>query len=328
MSSTHDAARVDERRRRRHRHPRLEAVRGRHPARPAALARAVRHRHRPAHDHPRRLDREPGDPVGQGRARHRRRRPAVGRHRPTPSRSAACCCSAVASPTTSAASARSSSASSASPAPRRSAASPPPPTLLFAARGLQGVFAALLAPAALSLITVTFHEPKERARAFGVYGAIAGGGAALGLLLGGVLTEYLSWRWCLLVNVPIAIIAVLLAIPFVRESRADGAAQYDVLGAITVSVGLVALVYGFTKAAPHSYTESAHWTEPATLGVVRASRWSCWSASSSSRTGCRTRSCRCASCSTATVARPTSCRSSSASGSSRCSSSSASGCRS
>jgi EmrB/QacA subfamily drug resistance transporter len=138
-------------------------------------------------------------------------------------------------------------------------------TLLFAARGLQGVFAALLAPAALSLITVTFHEPKERARAFGVYGAIAGGGAALGLLLGGVLTEYLSWRWCFLVNVPIAIIAVVLSVPFVRESRADGTAQYDVLGAITVSVGLVALVYGFTKAAPHSFTESAHWTEPATL---------------------------------------------------------------
>ena len=137
--------------------------------------------------------------------------------------------------------------------------------LLFAARGLQGAFAALLAPAALSLITVTFHEPKERARAFGVYGAIAGGGAAIGLLLGGVLTEYFSWRWCLLVNVPIAIVAVLLAVPFVRESRADGAAQYDILGAITVSVGLVALVYGFTKAAPHSFTESAHWTEPSTL---------------------------------------------------------------
>ena len=137
--------------------------------------------------------------------------------------------------------------------------------LLFAARGLQGAFAALLAPAALSLITVTFHEPKERARAFGVYGAIAGGGAALGLLLGGVLTEYFSWRWCLLVNVPIAIVAVVLAIPYVRESRTDGVASYDVLGAITVSVGLVSLVYGFTKAAPHSFTESSHWTEPATL---------------------------------------------------------------
>jgi EmrB/QacA subfamily drug resistance transporter len=140
------------------------------------------------------------------------------------------------------------------------------PALLFGARGLQGAFAALLAPAALSLITVTFHEPKERARAFGVYGAIAGGGAALGLLLGGVLTEYFSWRACLFVNVPIAIIAVLLAVPFVRESRASGAASYDVGGAITVSIGLVALVYGFTKAAPHSLNESAHWTEPSTLG--------------------------------------------------------------
>jgi EmrB/QacA subfamily drug resistance transporter len=141
----------------------------------------------------------------------------------------------------------------------------PTAALLFAARGLQGTFAALLAPAALSLITVTFHAPKERARAFGVYGAIAGGGAAIGLLLGGVLTEYASWRWCLGVNVPIALIAMALAVPFVRESRADGAAKYDVLGAVTVSVGLVALVYGFTKAAPHSFTESSHWTEPATL---------------------------------------------------------------
>ena len=136
---------------------------------------------------------------------------------------------------------------------------------LFAARGLQGAFAALLAPAALSLITVTFHEPKERARAFGVYGAIAGGGAAIGLLLGGVLTEYLSWRWCLLVNIPIAIVAVILAIPNVRESKAVGNASYDILGAITATLGLVSLVYAFTKAAPHTYTETAHWTEPATL---------------------------------------------------------------
>jgi EmrB/QacA subfamily drug resistance transporter len=141
----------------------------------------------------------------------------------------------------------------------------PTAALLFAARGLQGAFAALLAPAALSLITVTFHDPKERARAFGVYGAISGGGAAIGLLLGGVLTQYASWRWCLGVNVPIALIAVALAVPFVRESRADGAAKYDVLGAVTVSVGLVSLVYAFTKAAPHSFQESAHWTEPATL---------------------------------------------------------------
>ncbi len=136
---------------------------------------------------------------------------------------------------------------------------------LFGARALQGVFAALLAPAALSLITVTFHEPKERARAFGVYGAIAGGGAALGVLLGGVLTEYLSWRWCLLVNTPIAITAVLLAIPFVRESKAEGHPQYDIAGAITATAGLVSLVYGFTRAAPKAFTDSAHWTDGTTL---------------------------------------------------------------
>ncbi len=141
---------------------------------------------------------------------------------------------------------------------------------LFAARGLQGAFAALLAPAALSLITVTFHEPKERAKAFGVYGAIAGSGAAIGLLLGGVLTEYLSWRWCLLVNVPIAVAAVALAIPFVRESKASGDTRYDVLGAVTVTGGLVALVYAFTKAAPADFRDDAHWTDPGTLAWFAA----------------------------------------------------------
>lgn len=95
-------------------------------------------------------------------------------------------------------------------------------TMLFGARALQGAFAALLAPAALSLIAVTFLEPHERAKAFGVYGAVAGGGGALGLILGGVLTEYASWRWCLFVNVPIAVAAALAALPTVRESRADG----------------------------------------------------------------------------------------------------------
>jgi EmrB/QacA subfamily drug resistance transporter len=137
--------------------------------------------------------------------------------------------------------------------------------LLFAARALQGGFAAMVAPAALALITVTFHLPKERARAFGVYGAISGGGAAIGLLLGGVLTEYLSWRWCLLVNIPIAIVAVLLAVIYVHESKVEGHASYDVLGAVTVTIGLVALVYGFTKAAPTTYTDTSHWTEPTTL---------------------------------------------------------------
>lgn len=133
--------------------------------------------------------------------------------------------------------------------------------MLFAARGLQGAFAALLAPAALALITVTFVEPRERAKAFGVYGAIAGGGAALGLILGGILTEYASWHWCLLVNVPVAIIALILAIPLIKESRAEGDRRYDIPGAITSTLGLVFLVYGFTKAVDS-------WTAPETLFFI------------------------------------------------------------
>jgi EmrB/QacA subfamily drug resistance transporter len=134
--------------------------------------------------------------------------------------------------------------------------------MLFGARALQGAFAALLAPAALSLITVTFTEVKERATAFGVYGGISGGGAAIGLIMGGVLTEYASWRWCLLVNVPIAILTVIVAIPIVHESKAHGNTSYDIPGAITVTGGLVALVYGFTRAAQSS------WTAGSTLGYL------------------------------------------------------------
>lgn len=135
--------------------------------------------------------------------------------------------------------------------------------MLFAARGLQGAFGALLAPAALSLITVTFVESRERAKAFGVYGAIAGGGAAIGLVLGGILTEYASWHWCLLVNVPIALVAFFLAIPLINESRAQGDRKYDIPGAVVVTLGLVSLVYGFTKAVDS-------WTEPTTLFFIGA----------------------------------------------------------
>jgi len=131
--------------------------------------------------------------------------------------------------------------------------------MLFSARALQGVFAALLAPAALSLISVTFTESKERARAFGVFGAISGGGAAIGLIAGGILTEFASWHWTLLVNVPIAILAVFLAIPFVKESRATGDTKYDIPGAITATAGLVSLVYGITQA------ESQGWNGTSTL---------------------------------------------------------------
>ena len=129
---------------------------------------------------------------------------------------------------------------------------------LFAARALQGAFAALMAPAALSLITVTFTEPKERAKAFGVYGGISGGGAALGLILGGVLTEYASWRWTLLVNTPIAIATAVAAALLVRESRAEGKPRYDIPGVVTSTLGLVALVYGFTKANESGWTADQH----------------------------------------------------------------------
>ncbi|MTD16778.1 DHA2 family efflux MFS transporter permease subunit [Nakamurella sp. YIM 132087] len=127
------------------------------------------------------------------------------------------------------------------------------PGMLFAARALQGVFGAIMAPAALALVTVTFIEAKERAKAFAVFGAIAGGGAAIGLVLGGVLTEYVDWRWCLFVNIPVAVIAAGFAIPVLRESRAPSNGHYDVLGAILATGGLAAIVWGFTRAIDHSW---------------------------------------------------------------------------
>jgi EmrB/QacA subfamily drug resistance transporter len=124
--------------------------------------------------------------------------------------------------------------------------------MLFGARALQGVFGALLAPASLALLTVLFTDTKERAKAFAVYGAIAGGGSAVGLLLGGVLTEYADWRWCFWVNVPVAIIAIVASIPVVPESKAPGDAKYDIPGAVLITLGLASLVYGFTKVAQAS----------------------------------------------------------------------------
>jgi len=128
--------------------------------------------------------------------------------------------------------------------------------LLFGARALQGVFGALLAPAALAIISVTFTVPSERAKAFGVIGAISGGGAAIGLILGGTLTEYFSWRWCLGVNTPIAIGAAILAIKFVHESKAEGNNTYDIPGVLTATAGLFSLTYGFNEAATKGWSDS------------------------------------------------------------------------
>ncbi|MGY2004583.1 MFS transporter [Blastococcus sp. SYSU DS1024] len=129
--------------------------------------------------------------------------------------------------------------------------------MLFGARALQGVFGALLAPASLALLTVLFTDPRERAKAFGVYGAIAGGGSAVGLLLGGVLTEYADWRWCFWVNLPVALLAIVLAIPIVPESKAPGDTSYDIPGAVLVTLGLGSIVYGFTRVAEASQTNAA-----------------------------------------------------------------------
>ena len=147
--------------------------------------------------------------------------------------------------------------------------------MLFGARALQGAFGALLAPASLALLTVLFTDPKERAKAFAVYGAIAGGGSAVGLLLGGVLTEYADWRWCFWVNLPVAIFAILAAIPIVPESKAPGDTSYDVPGAVLITLGLASFVYGFTRVAMKSQENAqpggsgeSGWTEPLALSFI------------------------------------------------------------
>jgi EmrB/QacA subfamily drug resistance transporter len=132
-------------------------------------------------------------------------------------------------------------------------------TMLVSARACQGAFGALLAPSALSLLTVTFSDPKERGKAFGVYGAVAGAGGAVGLLLGGVLTEYLSWRWCLYVNLIFAGIAAAGAMLLLRRHPATGKARLDLPGAVLVSSGMFCIVYGFSNAAQHSWHAVSTW---------------------------------------------------------------------
>ncbi len=134
--------------------------------------------------------------------------------------------------------------------------------MLVAARAVQGVFAALLAPAALSLLTTTFTEPSERAKAFGVFAAIAGSGASIGLLLGGVLTQSLSWRYCMYVNLVFAAVAVAGALILVRNSRPQTRPRLDIPGTLAVSSGLFALVYGFA----HAQTTS--WGNRLTIGML------------------------------------------------------------
>ena len=132
----------------------------------------------------------------------------------------------------------------------------------MAARVLQGAFAALLAPAALSIVTTTFTDPGERAKAFGIYGAIAGSGAAIGLLLGGFLTELLTWRWTMYVNMAFAIPAAIAASRLLVNMRPAKRPRIDVPGVIVATTGLFALVYGFANA------EMEGWGAPLTVGLL------------------------------------------------------------
>ncbi|WP_405937647.1 MFS transporter [Streptomyces sp. NBC_00726] len=136
--------------------------------------------------------------------------------------------------------------------------------VLVLARALQGVFGALLAPAALSLLTTTFTVPKERAKAFGIYGAIAGAGGAVGLLLGGVLTEYLDWRWCLYVNLLFAFLAFTGGWRLLTAGAPADRPRLDIPGTLLVSAGLFCIVYGFSQAESHA------WSSPLTWGFLVA----------------------------------------------------------
>jgi EmrB/QacA subfamily drug resistance transporter len=134
--------------------------------------------------------------------------------------------------------------------------------MLFAARAAQGVFAALLAPAALSLLILTFTDGRERGRAFGVFAGVGAGGAALGVVAGGLLTEYADWRWCLYINIPVTAVA-LLGVPFIMRDRPGGSLRHlDLPGVLLSVAGLVCLVYGFTQAEPRG------WDDPMVLALL------------------------------------------------------------
>ena len=138
-------------------------------------------------------------------------------------------------------------------------------TALIAARAVQGLGAAILSPAALSIVTTTFSDGAERNKALGAWGAVAGSGGAAGVLLGGVLTEYVGWEWVLWVNVPIGIAAALLAPRLIAESRSDSETRsFDVAGAVSVTGALALLVYGLVEAP------DAGWGSAQTIGILAA----------------------------------------------------------
>lgn len=136
--------------------------------------------------------------------------------------------------------------------------------VLVAARALQGAFGAVLAPSALGTLVSTFRDPRERGRAFGVFGSVASGGGAVGLLLGGLLTQYVSWRWCLYVNLVFAVIAVAGAVAWIRSTRPTAPPRVDWPGTVLACAGLFLIVFGFSHAA------TSGWTSALTIGSLVA----------------------------------------------------------
>jgi EmrB/QacA subfamily drug resistance transporter len=148
-------------------------------------------------------------------------------------------------------------------------------TMLVTARACQGVFAALLATSALSLLATTFSDPRDRGRAFGVFGAVAASGSGLGLLLGGALTSYLSWRWCLYVNLVFAAIAITGGTRLLGRQQRTPGARLDIPGVVAVSTGMICLVYGFSNAATHSWHAPSTWSFLA-AGVALLVAFAAW----------------------------------------------------
>src|SRR5439155_6161418 len=139
----------------------------------------------------------------------------------------------------------------------------PSSSVLIGGRALQGLGAALVSPAALSIVMTTFAEGRERTRALGIWSAIAAGGGAVGLVLGGLLTDTLSWRWVFFINLPVGIAAILAAIRYIPESRAEKRPDTaDIGGAVSVTGGLLVLVYAIVK------TQAYGWTSGRTLGLA------------------------------------------------------------
>jgi EmrB/QacA subfamily drug resistance transporter len=136
--------------------------------------------------------------------------------------------------------------------------------VLLAARGGQGVCAAFLAPAGLAMLTTIFPEGRDRARAFAVFGAATGSGGVVGMVLGGVLTSYGSWRWCLLINLPLGLVVFILAVRCLVESTSPRAGRFDAWGAATATAGLGLLMFGVGNVAVSG------WTDPTTIGAVLA----------------------------------------------------------